>query len=163
MPKKRLPHKAEVKIEEKQEWVRSPLVIIALALLFITIIYFLLVYKPTCKTQDCFSNALFKCSKALYRNEAANITWFYSIDGVKKDKCNVYAEIRDIKADAETINALKGKSMNCYIPKRIAGSFMPDEKLEYCHGLLKEDLQELIIQKMNLLIIQNIGQINKTA
>jgi hypothetical protein len=148
--------------EKKKEWVKSTFVIAVLILLLLGIIYLLFVYKQSCKTQTCFGNALFKCSKAIYTKAEENATWFYSVEGASKNTCAVRVKVLELKADAETVKALKGKDMTCSIPKELSGAFMPEEKIEYCHGMLKEGLQDLIIQKLHLFIVQNIGQINQT-
>ena len=119
-------------------------------------------YLPVCKDEACFKDALWKCNKAEYLNVQENATWLYKIKGLSFGECEVYVKAVSINTDAETGAALQGKEMNCYIPEKFLGAFMPEKRIEYCHGLLKEEMQRLIIEKTHLYIIQNIGQINET-
>jgi len=116
---------------------------------------------PKCTTELCFKAELWKCNKVSFLSSKENSTWIYNIKGFSGDECVVYAKIISIKADIATGTALTGKDMTCYIPKNVLGSFMPEEKIEYCHGVLKEEIQRLMIEKMHLYIVQNIGKISK--
>ena len=136
-------------------------------LLLAATVYLFFFYKQECKTQDCFNNAFWFCKKATFTSKTDTATWQYIINGFSKANgninCVVDVKAVDLQADAETIQALKGKSMSCSIPKELAASFMPETKIEYCHGMLKESIQDLMLKKMHLFIVQNIGQINQTA
>ena len=50
--------------------------------------------------------------------------------------------------------------MKCYIPLAQAGSYMPHENIDVCHGLLKEAILDTMVKKMHQYIIQHIGEIN---
>lgn len=124
---------------------------------------YLIFAKEKCLSQSCLLNSLWKCKQVSYLNVQDNSTWYYKVQGMTGDGCKVYVEAKELKTDVETAGALIGKSMTCYIPSDVAGSFLPEAKIEYCHGLLKEAIQDLIIQKMHLFIVQNIGQINQSS
>jgi len=143
----------------KRDW----LIVLLLTLLLLATIFIGFFYKQECKTRDCFIKAMFECKKSSFESAQQNITWRYSVKGFSNADCVVGVKSVNIKMSAEVAKKLEGKYMDCYIPKNIAGSFMPEAKLEYCHGLLKEALQDLIIEKMHLYIMQNIGQFNTTA
>ena len=49
--------------------------------------------------------------------------------------------------------------MECFIPRDLI--IMPEEKIEFCHGDLKEAIQDQIIEKMHLYIIQNIDKVDE--
>ena len=138
------------------------IIIICAALVIVALSYYLF-YMPKCKDITCFKESLWKCNKASFVNERANSTWLYKVEGFTSDTCKVYVKSIFLKTDAATANALQGKEMECLIPKNILGSFMPEEKIEFCHGILKEEIQRLIIENMNSYIAQNIGQINEAA
>ena len=135
---------------------------VALALVIAGLIYFF-VYTPKCDDIGCFKTKLWECKKAEFTSSGENATWHYRINGFSAGECDVYTKAVSLKIDAGTGAALNGKAMNCYIPKQMLGAFMPEEKLEYCHGMLKEEIQRLMIEKMHLYIVQNIGQINQTS
>jgi len=120
-------------------------------------------YYPKCTNELCFKDSLWKCKKSGFLNTKENSTWMYNIKGSSTDGCQVYVKLVSLKSDVAIGTALGGKDMNCYIPKNVLGAFMPEEKIEYCHGILKEEIQKLMIEKMHLYIVQNIGRINQTA
>jgi hypothetical protein len=49
--------------------------------------------------------------------------------------------------------------MDCYL--QIGDISLPESDLTKCHGRLKEELQEIIIENAHRYIIENIGEINK--
>jgi len=134
---------------------------IAIAVIILAAVYSLF-YYPKCNNLSCFKGELGKCSKASFLNEKETAVWYYGIKGLSNGECIVYVKAVSLKAEAETGEALSGKDMTCFIPKSLLGAFMPEEKIEYCHGILKEEIQKLMIEKMHLYIVQNIGQINQT-
>ena len=134
---------------------------VALALIIIGLVYAFF-YTAKCGDIGCFKTKLWECKRATFTNSGENATWYYKINGFSAGECNVYTKAVSLKIDVGTGTALNGKAMNCYIPKEVLGAFMPEEKLEYCHGMLKEEIQRLMIEKMHLYIVQNIGQINQT-
>lgn len=133
--------------------------IIALMIALIAAAYFVIFYTPECKDAQCFVKAMNKCSKASFLNEQDSAIWQYRIRFSLSKECLVDVKAVEIKTDMETSAALKGKEMRCYLPKDVAGSFMPEERLEYCHGVLKEDMQDLMIKRMQTYVIKNIEQI----
>lgn len=139
--------------------------IVAIAAVILIIGYFAASFfiLPKCDTESCFRTELWKCNKVSFLNSGENSTWMYKIKGFSGDKCIVYAKAVSIKADIATGTALSGNDMTCYIPKNVLGSFMPEQKIEYCHGVLKEEIQRLMIEKMHLYIVQNIGKISQSS
>jgi len=143
----------------KRDW----FVILLLAVLLCVTIFIGFFYSSDCKDRDCFIRAMFECKKATFSSEQQNITWQYYVKGSSNSECVVAVKAMNVKMGNDISEKFEGKEMNCYIPKNVAGSFMPEAKLEYCHGELKESLQDLIIEKMHLYIMQNIGQFNQSA
>ncbi len=123
-------------------------------------IYFLFFSEKECKNEECFLQGLWKCKRVSFISEKENAAWHYSIKGKTKDACKVDVTALDVNAEEKTALALQGKSMSCLVPKETV--YMPEEKLEYCNGLLKEAIQDIIIERMHLYIVQNIGIINKS-
>ena len=136
------------------------LIVIAVVLLCATI-YFTFFFSRKCTNRDCFDISLAKCERATYTNYAPDATWIYQIKGkeLRKDICDVYVKSIDMK-NLENAQKLKGKDMICYLPYKVVMS--PESNLDYCHGLLKEGMQDIIITKMHLYIIQNIGEIKES-
>jgi hypothetical protein len=53
---------------------------------------------------------------------------------------------------------LEGQEMTCFLPKGVV--MIPESDIGRCHGLLKEGLQDLVIEKLHAYLVQNLGQIN---
>jgi len=117
-------------------------------------------YYPKCNDELCFKDSLWKCKKVGFTNYKENSTWMYNIKGMSSEGCEVYVKLVSLKTDVSK-ESLSGKEMSCYIPKNILGAFMPEEKIEYCHGILKEEIQKMMIEQMHLYIVQNIGKISQ--
>jgi len=117
--------------------------------------YFLFLYAPACSDKSCFENSLKGCSRASYINDDANAIWQYRILLSLGNECRINVKAAEIKSDAESQAALKGKEMLCSIPKPAVE--MPEKRLEYCHGDLKESMQDLMIKRMQLYIINSLN------
>jgi len=139
------------------------LVITLAVMILIVLGYFVYLFGikvPICTEKECFVNSLRECSKSAYVNEYTSASWYYEVKGKDNGNCIVKVKAIEVGEDLETSNALRDKTMDCAIPLELAGSFMPESKIEYCHGLLRETIQDLMIKKMQLYIIQNVGQIS---
>ena len=138
--------------------------IITLAIIIILLsayfTYSFIIKVPICSDKECFIKSLRGCSKATFFNQETSASWLYEVKNSDNGNCIVNVKAIQVGADLATSNFLKDKEMECNIPKSLAGSFMPESKIEYCHGLLKESIQDIMIRKMQLYIIQNMGQIN---
>ncbi len=140
-----------------------PAVLIVVSILLVigfAAYYFL--YTPKCDDSLCFQDALWKCKRTQFLDQRDTSTWEYKIKGFTSEGCRVNVKAISLVTDSATGSLLQGKEMDCYISRELLGSFMPEEKIEYCHGLLKEGIQSIMIEKMHLYIIKNIGQINQT-
>jgi len=122
-------------------------------------IYFTFFYATKCSNYECFNSRLQKCSKASFQYEGQDATWYYKILGKGNGKCKVYTELRQIKKGQVDIEKIQGQSMNCFLPLGVTD--FPEKDISRCHGLLKESLQDTIIQKLHSYILNNIGQINE--
>lgn len=133
-------------------------VIIALIVVALTLfVYFTFFSIDSCDTIQCFNNALAKCSKVKFANIQEEGTWLYIIKGLKGDKCVVH--VKSINLKLEEAKKIENKDMLCYIPRRMV--IPPESELDNCHGLLKEGLQDIIIEKLHVYIVQNIGKISE--
>lgn len=148
--------------------VQSDAAIIAVAVTILLLLligsYFTFFYTIKCNNQQCFIESLRKCSKSSFVNEPDFTTWKYAIKGKENRNifCVVEVTAQSINSTDEETKSLEGKSMTCSIPLEISGTFFPEDRLEYCHGLFKEGLQEILLKRMNEYVIQNIGEINQS-
>ena len=136
-------------------WVLFTVFIIVLALA----IYFTFFYATKCNDYECFNSRLQKCSKASLQYEGQDATWYYKILGKSDGNCEVYTELRQIKKGKIDIKILEGQSMNCFLPLGVTD--FPEKDISRCHGMLKESLQDTIIQKLHSYILGNLGQISE--
>jgi len=127
--------------------------------IFFVAIYFTFFYTSKCKDITCFQIKEEKCSKASFLNDKEDITWFYQIKGKENRACKINVEILQIKKSTLDKRKLEGKSMDCYLP--FGSTNFPEEDMESCHGILKEELQKLIIQKLHSYIVENLGEISE--
>ena len=137
--------------------IRKIIFIVAILLLLASI-YIKFFYIKECAQENtnCFNVALARCDKATFSNYGADSAWYYKIEGKKGDNCIVFVENINFKTSIEALK-LKDKGMRCTLPLGVIT--VPESNIDLCHGLLKEALQDLIIEKMHLYIVQNLGNI----
>lgn len=133
--------------------------IVVILLVFMALVYFLFFYTEGCASESCFNRNLVECSKASYVHEAKDASWKYDIEGGSGDRCEVEVTLLQMKRGGEELESLEGKEMNCYLPKGTV--VIPENNLEMCHGLLKEELQTEIINKLHQYITDNLDQIEE--
>lgn len=139
---------------------KKKVVLVIIILILIAILaYFIFFYKQTCKDESCFANAMSKCSKASFVSDDEEASWSYNIKNKKAGECIVNVKILQAKQGNVELEKIQGLSMDCGLPLSYTGS--PQQDLTRCHGLLKESLQELMIQKMHAYILSNLGKIDE--
>ena len=135
------------------------IVLLIIVLLLIILGLFFKFYYPLCENEECFSDSLIKCSKAGYYSETSDTTIFYKILGKEKDKCQVFVQLKTVKQGSIELLALEEKTMICDIPLKTY--IKPEQNIKNCHGELREEVQEIMIQRMHSQILENIGDISK--
>ena len=139
--------------------------IILLSLLVIVLIslaasvYFLYLNVITCTNQACFNQALTTCRASYFTNDGADTVIQYKILGEQDNTCEIEVTLLHIKTGAAKITDLQGTSMICNT--QYGAIVVPEKDLKYCHGLMKERIQEIIIKRMHSQIVQNIGKISE--
>jgi len=125
----------------------------------IVALYFTFFYVRKCYDKSCFDSALSSCKRFSYLNEQQDASWFYKIIGKRESGCKVNVELLNVKQGSSDLIRLRGKDMNCYLP---FGSVVePEDDLKKCHGLLKEEMQDIIITRLHNYVVDNLGQINE--
>ncbi len=122
-------------------------------------IYFGFLFSKDCPDMECFNQELTKCNKASYIKETEDASWKYSIKGKSGERCEIKVTLLQLKEGGTSMSSLQGKSMNCYLPIGVVAS--PEENIKNCHGLLKEEMQEMIINNLHNFIIDNLGEIKE--
>jgi hypothetical protein len=123
-------------------------------------IYFTFFFVPKCNDFACFEKSMVKCSKVSYVNDEPEASWAYQIKGVSSGKCQIEIKLLQAKKGELGIDKLNGYSMSCAY--QIGLSAYPEKDLTKCSGQLKEELQTIIINKLHIYIINNIGQLNES-
>ncbi len=125
-------------------------------------------YSKDCADESCFESSLEKCSRAVWINEAEDASWGYGINGrgflctLNSNLCGeciVNVKLLQVKGGSIDLEKLNGRSMDCYLPFGYAAN--PQEDLSRCHGILKEEMQDMIIRKMHSYILTNVGRISE--
>lgn len=135
------------------------IIILLIVIALVLSLYFTFFNISSCDTIACFNKALAKCSNVKFANIQEEATWLYTIKGSKSDKCVV--QVKSTNVNLDEAKKIENKDMLCYIPKGMV--IPPESELDNCHGLLKEGLQDIIIEKLHVYIVQNIGKISEQA
>ena len=122
-------------------------------------VYFTFFYAYKCNDSACFQSHQKKCVRTSFINVEEDTTWKYFIKGKSSGRCIVNVKVLNIKKGERNKQILIGKDMDCYLP--LGSAVSPESDLARCHGVLKEELQNLIIQKMHSYIVENLGEISE--
>jgi len=121
-------------------------------------IYFTFFFYYKCDNISCFKAHQQNCDKTKFNNDLEDATWQYKIKGKKAGQCVIYVKFLQVKKGEIDLQKLEGKDMVCFLP--LGSSDAPESDLSKCHGILKEEMQNLIIQKLHSYITSNLGQIS---
>lgn len=134
------------------------LVILILIIVVAVGIYFAFFYTSKCGDKGCFDSSLTNCQRVSFLKDAADGTWYYKTKGKNGDSCVVYVKLLNLKEGNVDLLKLKDKDMLCYLPLGgVSGD--PEYNLALCHGLLKEEMQAVIINRLHNYIVNNLGEI----
>ncbi len=154
----------DLKVGDKKKIVEF-LLVFAIIVVLLLIVYFVvyedifLIFTRECSDKECFDANLAKCRRARYISEVEEASWIYTIRGKTQGNCEVEVELANIKKGDISLKSAEGKQMTCYLPLNTITT--PGDDLTLCSGLLKEEMQDLIIKKMHSYILENLGQINE--
>lgn len=113
-----------------------------------------------CSTEECFTDAMTTCKNAYWTKEDSQAAWRYRILGSgEEDSCLVEVTLTEMKSGTIDIEKLQNKHMVCDYLK--TDTRWPETTIERCKGELKEELQEIIIQRMHKYLLENVGEINE--
>jgi hypothetical protein len=110
-----------------------------------------------CGDFECFQSEMVACSKATYINNDPKTLWKYEIIGRENDECDVEVTLLSAKEGKVGIDKYEGHSMICSYPTGVSN--YPENDLSRCHGRLKEDMQEVIIERFHAYVLENLGDI----
>ena len=151
------------KLVKKPSHIKSPKTIITLLIILAVLIsgtFFFYQYPVSCETFQCFQKEMSKCSTSSYINEEPEASWGYNVLGKNKNNCQVEVVLLQAKQGELGIDKLNTYSMICEYP--LGSATYPEKDLSRCTGPLKEGLQTIIIEKLHVYILNNLGSINET-
>src|SRR3989338_7409552 len=110
-----------------------------------------------CESYQCFQQQMASCSQATYVNEEPEASWNYEIKNKMNGGCEIDVMLLQAKEGDLQLRNFEGHRMTCTYPLGVAA--YPDKDMSLCHGLLKEDLQGLIIEKMHAYVDSRLSDI----
>lgn len=137
---------------------KKRILIFAIIITFIVVIAFYVSFLPLkCRNYECFRVNMAECNPATYVSEEPQASWGYEIIGPNVDSCRIDVTLLQAKEGDLSLLDFEGNKMSCYYPRGTVG--YPEEDLGSCTGLLKENMQGRIIQKLHEYILDNLGEI----
>ena len=134
------------------------LILIGVIVIFSVVYLFLSYEGKTCEDLECFRDSMIACDKAKYLNEEPEATWRYAVKGLKDENCIVEVTLLQTKQGELGLDKLSGMKMECEYPNGVFA--YPEKNLDNCHGRLKEEFQNVIINKLHTYILENLGDID---
>jgi len=134
-------------------------IVVVVILLVVSISYVMFFKQRLCTDIGCFQKASADCVRFEYTNEDSVATWKYEILGKEGDNCRIRVTLLSAKQGELGINSLINENMICYTQGTIS---YPEKDLNSCHGILKEDLLNIIITKLHTYVINNVGKLDES-
>jgi len=138
-------------------------VLVFIALILFIVVYFFFFRVVSCDSPECFGTQLSKCHKASFIRDTDKAIWQYQIIRESKENsenCEVKVKLLEIKQGSTDSEILEGKSMTCDYFK--LNTNYPEEDISKCTGILKEQIQELIIKRTHDYILKNLEDIENS-
>ena len=146
------------KYEKMKKRVGIALVILIIAIIIYTA-YFFIYYPKLCDNNKCFLDAMNSCKRIYFLREDSQASWLYVIKGETGDLCKIELMLKEIRQGNLDSEKLQNKKMLCLVNK--GNTRFPEKDISKCTGQLKEELQDIIIQRMHDYLLENVGKINK--
>ena len=135
------------------------ILLVIVFILVVALVYYFYFSPKKCSTDICFTTALASCDKASYSKDDGSEIVLYKINGAKSWQCAVNVKVQQVKSGPAELGKLEGKDMTCLIP---LGSITdPARDLKNCQGLLKEEIQDIMIQRLHAQIVSNLDKISE--
>ena len=135
------------------------ILVIAAVIVLALAVYSTFFYVSKCYDIECFDSNLEKCKRADYEDNAEDAVWMYTIKGRTGEYCNVNVKLLQLKQGTIKLENLEGKEMLCSLDYGEISK--PQSDLKSCHGLLKEALQEILINLNYNYVYDNLGKISE--
>lgn len=140
-------------------WLQGAIGII-IALIVIFAVWFLFFSVTKCQDIQCYLEKQRDCSSAEFIRETEKTIWGYRILEEQEGKCFIEVKVLEIRDSPINKQALEGNSMICELPSGSVAE--PEADLSQCHGILREQIQEMIIQNLHKYVLENIDDIKNS-
>ena len=142
-----------------KNWVKVILWLLVI-LIVVGAVYFTWFFKYNCESIECFQQNQARCSKAKYVFESDTTVMSYETKYKDGGRCVTGVKMVAVKEGTVDKEKLEGLNMECWVQmgERITA---PEDDLSECHGLLKEEIQEIMIKNAHAQIISNLGEIGE--
>ncbi len=150
-------HKSEFRKLVSSGSIIASIVIILVGLGFL---YYFMIYGSVTECGDfaCYQEYLMSCKKSFLVIEDDNYVYRYEILSKNGNSyCNVDVRLMRVKDGGDDAESLEGLNMICKVNK--FEDIRPEKDMLACSGRLREELQEIIIDRLHNQILNNLGQI----
>ncbi|RZB30301.1 MAG: hypothetical protein SRB1_02581 [Desulfobacteraceae bacterium Eth-SRB1] len=128
--------------------------VLAILILGIWVMFF---SYAKCETWSCFNNHLENCDRVKFVGGTSMI-FEYVVKGISDGECEVDVQLLQGELNNKELAELEMRKMTCMLPEGVV--MIPESDIGNCHGMLKEGLQDLVIEKLHSYLVQNLGRIN---
>jgi hypothetical protein len=122
-------------------------------------LYFTFVFENKCSNYECFQENMALCKRISFVSERDSATWEYTVLGSRAGRCDVKAKLLQPKKGSLTLQDLEGEEMICSYP--LGYTTYPGTDLNFCTGKLKEEIQEILIDRLHAHVLENLGKLEK--
>ena len=144
------------------------ILLISIIIILLILLIFTFFYTKKCSDYMCFNSAVVNCEKASYLHEDIEAVWQYKVLGKKDGRCLINVKLLMVKKGKTDAESLVGKEMVCKLAEEDINSFIsknqdikPQADINKCNGILKEDMQTIIIKNLWGIVIKNLGSIKE--
>ncbi|MBT4055858.1 hypothetical protein HOE67_01985 [Candidatus Peregrinibacteria bacterium] len=148
----------KTKLTPKAHSNRKKFIILIIVAALIAYLAWLIFFSyDSCETWECFNDHLVSCDLATFLG-GDDAIFEYTILGTSRNLCTVNVKLLQGELSSQDSRKLENQEMVCNLPKGVI--MIPESDIGNCHGLLKEGLQDLVIEKLHTYLVQNVGTIN---
>ncbi len=121
-------------------------------------VYLRMFYFVQCDSNECFYNSLNECRRSEFKHDFNGGYREYKVLGGDENSCDVEVEFF-YRLNEKNADLFNGKKMVCEVKK--GSGYFPESDLTSCHGILKETLQEVMIDRMKNVVYENVDDLKK--
>ena len=136
-------------------WKRFAVLLVVVVLVWV--IWFMFFSYAECGTWECFNEKLETCNRVKFIG-GDEMIFEYIVRGGSDNECRVDVELLQGELNNQDSIKLENQKMSCMLPKGVV--MIPESDIGNCHGMLKEGLQDLLIKKLYVYLVQNLGRVN---